>query len=93
MNADVWIGESARCELDEGAVATMRAVVGRDVPPYTIATGSPIRIVRYRFERCVIDELLRMRWWKYGQRAVEGANFEYGEPHCHDRQKDRTGEA
>jgi len=66
---DVWIGENALImphvtEIADGAIVAAGAVVHKNVTPYAVVVGNPARIVRYRFSREVIDELLASRWWK-----------------------------
>jgi len=66
---DVWIGHGAIIHphvrsIGDGAVIGAGAVVNKDVPPYAVVTGNPSRIVRYRFSRKIIEELLASRWWE-----------------------------
>jgi len=64
---DVWIGTNAivlsGVSIGSGAVIGAGAVVTKDVPPYAIAVGNPARVVRYRFEADVIEQLLQSEWW------------------------------
>ncbi len=76
---DVWIGEGAfirrGVEIGDGAVIGARSVVTRNVPPYAIVAGAPARVIRYRFDTDVIEELLRLQWWHYGLSALDGVDF------------------
>lgn len=65
---DVWIGHNALIHphvrtIDDGAVIGAGAVVNKDVPPYAVVVGNPARIVRFRFSKEVIQELLDSKWW------------------------------
>ncbi len=66
---DVWIGHNAIIHphvrsIGDGAVVGAGAVVNKDVPPYTVVVGNPARVVRYRFSKEVIQELLESKWWE-----------------------------
>jgi len=65
---DVWLGHGAIIQpnvrkIGDGAVIGAGAVVNKNVPPYAVVVGNPSRIVRYRFPKEVIEELLLSRWW------------------------------
>ena len=66
---DVWMGFEAvimpGVHIGDGAVVASKAVVTKDVAPYTIVGGNPASLIRPRFEQSVIDQLLAIRWWDW----------------------------
>lgn len=64
VDDDVWIGYGATIlsgvHIHQGAVIAAGAVVTKDVPPYAIVGGVPSKVIRYRFERELIDRLLQI---------------------------------
>ncbi|MBE5917926.1 MAG: CatB-related O-acetyltransferase [Pseudobutyrivibrio ruminis] len=61
VDDDVWIGHGATVlsgvHIMRGAVVAAGAVVTKDVPPYAIVAGVPAKIIKYRFEKSIIDSL------------------------------------
>ena len=80
---DVFIGINVTVldgvTIGDGAVIGAGAVVSKDIPPYAIAVGCPIRIIRYRFPEETIQRFLRLKWWDRGEdclRLVEKNIFD-----------------
>lgn len=83
---DVFIGANVTIldgvKIGDGAVIGAGAVVSKDIPPYAIAVGSPIRINRYRFPDEMIKRLRKIQWWDFDEeklRDVESMFFEVNE--------------
>lgn len=77
---DVWIGSDVTIirgvRIGHGAVIGAGAVVTRDVAPYEIVAGVPARTVRFRFSDDVIARLLRVQWWNFSLKSLEGIRFD-----------------
>ena len=65
---DVFIGMNTivldGVEIGDGAIIGAGAVVTKDIPPYAIAVGNPIKVIKYRFEDPTIDNILKIKWWE-----------------------------
>ncbi|MFS1473815.1 CatB-related O-acetyltransferase [Vibrio lentus] len=65
----VWLGMRAMImpgvTIGEGAVVAANSVVTKDVEPYSIVGGSPAKVVKYRFDESVIDELISMKIYEW----------------------------
>lgn len=72
---DVWIGFEAvilaGVTIGDGAIIGARAVVTKDVPPYTIVGGAPAKEIRKRYSPDIINQLLSIRWWDWTKERIK----------------------
>jgi len=57
--------------IGDGAVIGTGAVVSKNIPPYAIAVGCPIKIVKYRFEQDQIESLIKIGWWNFSDEKLK----------------------
>lgn len=66
---DVWFGYDSLIKngvtIGNGAIIAARAVVVKDVPPYSIVAGNPAKVVKMRFDDRTIERLLNLAWWNW----------------------------
>ena len=66
---DVWIGYDAvimaGVNIGDGAIIGARAVVTKDVEPYSIVGGVPAKEIRKRFAPDIIEKLQNLQWWNW----------------------------
>jgi virginiamycin A acetyltransferase len=69
LGHDVWIGYEAMIlpgvNVGTGAIVGARAVVAKDVPPYSVVVGNPARVAKRRFDEATVEKLLALAWWDW----------------------------
>src|SRR5690554_5437723 len=81
---DVWIGVESLImdgvKIGDGAVIGARSVVTKDVPPYAIVVGQPAKIIKYRFDKEIIERLLEIKWWNLSDEEISNKISFFREP-------------
>ncbi|MDE7089272.1 MAG: CatB-related O-acetyltransferase [Prevotella sp.] len=71
---DVWIGYDAvimaGVTIGDGAIIGTRAVVTKDVAPYSIVGGVPAKEIRKRFTPEIIKRLQEIQWWNWLEEKI-----------------------
>lgn len=72
---DVYVGANVTIldgvTIGDGAMIGAGAVVSKDIPPYAIAVGCPIKIVKYRFDEETRKKLQETRWWDFPEDQLQ----------------------
>lgn len=80
---DVWIGHNSTImpgvTIGNGAVIAANSHVVRDVPPYAIVGGNPAKVIKYRFEKEIIDKLLTIQWWNWDDDKIKKNSIYFNE--------------
>ncbi len=77
---DVWIGRDVRIfngvNIADGCVIAERSLVKKNCKPYGIYGGVPAKLIKYRFSKDVIEQLLEIRWWNWSMNKIKwNVNF------------------
>ena len=74
LGNDVWIGYEAvimaGVTIGDGAIIGARAVVTKDVPPYTVAGGIPAKPIKKRYPEETIAALSELKWWDWPEERI-----------------------
>ncbi|KPL71978.1 acetyltransferase [Leptolinea tardivitalis] len=72
---DVWIGYEAvilsGVHIGDGAIIGTRAVVTKDVPPYSVVGGIPAKEIKKRFDENTIMKLQKIQWWNWSYDKIQ----------------------
>lgn len=81
---DVWIGHGviikAGISIGDGAIIGAGAIVTKNVPQYSIVAGVPAKIIRYRFNSNIIEDLLKIEWWSLNDEELMKVSSYIKEP-------------
>ena len=72
---DVWVGRDVcimnGVKLGNGCLIGTRALVTKSCEPYGVYGGVPARLIRYRFPRAVVQQLLEIQWWNWSWDKIQ----------------------
>lgn len=71
---DVWIGDNvfimSGVKIGDGACIAAGSVVTKDVPPYSIVAGIPVKHIKNRFPEPIIQFLCEIKWWNWTDNKI-----------------------
>lgn len=73
---DVWIASGVKIlsgvSIGDGAIIGANSIVTKNVEPYSVVCGNPIKFVKYRFDEQTRISLCNVKWWdKADEQIVE----------------------
>ena len=77
---DVWLGRNvtvkSNINIGDGCVIGEGALVKKDCLPYGIYVGSPAKLIRYRFDSNIVQQLIEIKWWTWSmEKILKNKNF------------------
>ena len=71
---DVWIGRGViimdNVTIGHGAIIGSGSIVTKHVPPYAVVVGNPAKVKKYRFNKEIIEKLLKIKWWEWDKETI-----------------------
>ena len=75
---DVWIGNDVKIlngvNISNGVVIGSNSYVNKDCKPFGIYVGTPAKLIRYRFNKKIIDKIQKLSWWDWDLKKIK-SNF------------------
>jgi acetyltransferase-like isoleucine patch superfamily enzyme len=75
IGSDVWIGEGATIfsgvKIGHGAIIGLNTIVTKDVEPYSVVVGAPMKVIRKRYSEEQITKLLKIEWWNFNENEIK----------------------
>lgn len=74
IGSDVWICRNCRLmngvKIGNGCLIAEGALVNKHCEDYGVYGGTPAKLIRYRFPKNVIEQLLELRWWNWDMSKI-----------------------
>lgn len=84
IGSDVWIGQGVTImsglAIGDGAVIAANSTIVKNVPPYSIVGGNPAKLIKFRFEKQIIELLMELRWWDLDLGVIKELMYDLSQP-------------
>ena len=71
---DVWIGSNVTIldgvKVGNGSVIGANSLVTKNVAPYSVVVGNPVKIIKFRFTKSQIKMLQSLKWWNKTEKWI-----------------------
>ena len=71
---DIWIGSNVSImpgiTIGDGACIANNSRIVSDVKPYSFVYGDPARLIKYKFNKKQINQLLKIKWWNWDDAKI-----------------------
>ena len=75
IGSNCWIGDNViilgNINIGNGAIIGAGSIITKDVPAYAVVAGNPAKIIKYRFQKNIIDELEEICWWDWDYAKIK----------------------
>ncbi len=74
IGSGVWIGEGAiimnNVKIGHGSIVGCNTVVTKNIEPYSVVVGAPMKVTRKLYTDDQIAALLKIAWWEWEENKV-----------------------
>jgi len=71
---EVWIGTNTTIlsgvRIGKGAIIAAGSVVTKNIPPYSIAGGNPAKVIKFRFDELICNELSTFNLSDFDEKTI-----------------------
>jgi virginiamycin A acetyltransferase len=72
---DIWIGSNVTIMpgiiIGDGACIAENSRIVADVKPYSFVYGDPAYLIKYKFNKKQIKQLLKIKWWNWDDAKIQ----------------------
>lgn len=85
---DVWISHGVTImsgvKIGDGCIIAANSHVVKSFEPYSLIGGNPAKLIKYRFDKEIIDSLMILKWWELDDETIKRIAPQLCEPPKYD---------